>query len=530
LAITAKTGTLNIASAIASQDASLSAVSMKLGEIHAGRDLAMIATKGDLDFARQLQAGRQLTLTVNGVLTGTPGSLVQANSMNALANAIRLDQVDVAKHAELIAGNGDILVDHMQVGSLKVDAQTGDALLNAVNSKGKAQITAGRDVVLTDIAVGDATQAADLQVSALNGKINLIDLAEVSQDAQLNATDIRFNRLKVGRNAQLTASAGIEGNSLFAGNSANLEAGDFIGIDEMTVLANVDLKTLAIPAFGASGISVNKLRTNNLQASTPSALVLNDAMIGKTAVLRAATSKANLSHAGEAVLDLDVTGNPGELAEKVDLKIDSVKGIDFRNLKAIIANVTTNSSNNVIQKGLITGQLSLVSPQGELWMNNVNAASLPGKLLQMYVADGAFSMAQNSNYFTTDAYVTYFDPVARPTVTNYSTLRDVVSVSVAGVSAERDLNRVPLGLAKADVQIAEDHMFASTAVWSSWNASKFALLDVNKLLDQDATSAGGVNAEEERWNTLIEESLVSKKGAVCPSAGADVKQPSCTAL
>ena len=346
----------------------------------------------------------------------------------------------------------------------------------------------------------------------------------------MNAKEIHFNRLKVARNAQLTVSAGIEGNSLFAGNNANLDAGDFIAIDEMTVLADADLKTLRVPAFSATGISVNKLRANNLQAATPSALVLNDAMIGKTAVLRAATIKATLSHAGETALDVDVTGNSGELADKVDLKIDSVKGINFRNLKANIATVTTNSSNNIIQKGLITGQLSFVSPQGELWMNNVNAASVSGKLLQMYVADGAFSMAQFSNYFITDAYVTYFDPVARPTVTNYSALRDVTSTFVAGVSVERDLNRVPLGFANADVQTAEDHMFASTAVWSAWNTSKSSLFYVNKLLVQGAAAAGGAKEEEEQWNILIEESLVSKKGAVCLSVGADAKQPACSAL
>jgi hypothetical protein len=530
LLVTADTGALTMTSAAVSQDASLSAAGIELGTVIAGRDLSLAATKGDLAFSGLLQAGEKLSATVAGGLNGAKGSTVHAGSLAAAASAIRLDQVNVTRNAQVSASVGDIAMDRILAGSMNVSALSGNVNLATVVSNGDVNINAGRGVSLTHIEVGDTAQASDLKVSARNGQIRILDLANISRDAQLDADTIDANVLKAGRNVQMSATTGVRGNQLFAGHNGVVQAGDFIDLAGMTTLADTTLTTLRVPFSGTSGISVNTLRTSNLHAQTPGALILNDAMIGKTAVLRAAKAKANLTHTGAAALDLDVTGNPGILAQAVDLKIDSVSGINFKNLKANVATITTNSVNNIIQTGLITGQLSFVSPKGELWMNNINTASVAGKLLQMYAAYSVFSMTQKADYFTTNAYVTYFDALARPTVNNYSTVRDVESLLVAGVSAERDLNRVPLGIATEDNRIAEERRFASDAVWVAWSDNKFAPPEINKMIGETASAAGNTKAEEKQWNALIEESVTADVISACLRAKGDAGPSACSVL
>ena len=423
-------GALSIDAATASRDVALHAASARIGTLAAGAD-ARLATTGNLGV--DTLGANTLAATAGGEAAFTQADVRGAAAIAGAGN-VTLGTVNVGT-----AGQGaDLAVDAgaaLTAGTVKasrdvrlhaaavtvdsVAAQQDLALRTDAGSLRYNRLAAGRDVAIA--AASDVTGAGGSVLTS-------------ARDVRIDAASLAFDGAAAGRDFRADVAHDVTGNTLQSGGDLHLGAGGSIDV--------VNLRAGRAADLTAGGtMRVGTLRSASLSAGTPGTLsmdVLSDA--GQVQV--AAGTIAMKVASGGPRFAFDVTGWRGGVADKVTLDIDAPAGTTFPHLRAKDAEVRTTSDSNNYGSGYITGTLRFTNPSGQMYMNNVAPASVPGTVLQLVQPTFAFTLVQEGLFYYTDAYVTQYAPQYRPFVPDHQESRVVSTVLSYGASAAATIGSV----------------------------------------------------------------------------------------
>ncbi|HEX3700090.1 MAG TPA: filamentous hemagglutinin N-terminal domain-containing protein [Phenylobacterium sp.] len=195
---TAPTGALSV---VAARDATLSAPSVTLSAVQAGRDISLTTTSGDFTSTAPLTATRNLTIGAAGALT--LGDITAASGSIALTGAtVTAGALDAAQDLTLKATNGGVSITSFRAGE---DLTVQGATL----SLGQELAPIGRDLTIItpgDFTTGALTAARNLTLD-IGGVANVTG-ASVPGAIDIVARDLNLTGALSGANVQIESASG----------------------------------------------------------------------------------------------------------------------------------------------------------------------------------------------------------------------------------------------------------------------------------------------------------------------------------
>ncbi|HZZ67064.1 MAG TPA: filamentous hemagglutinin N-terminal domain-containing protein [Phenylobacterium sp.] len=236
---TAPTGTLSV---VAARDATLSAPSVTLSAVQAGRDISLIATGGDFTSTAPLVATRNLTIGATGALT--LGDITAASGSITLTGAtVTAGALDAAQDLTLKATGGGVSIASFRAGE---DLTVQGATL----SLGQELAPIGRDLTIItpgDFTTGALTAARNLTLD-IGGVANVTG-ASVPGAIDIVARDINLTGALSGANVQIESAAG----PLQVGGTTAPASGMWLDNTEFGLIhASGQVNLLAGPAAGTA--------------------------------------------------------------------------------------------------------------------------------------------------------------------------------------------------------------------------------------------------------------------------------------
>ncbi len=275
-----------------------------------------------------------------------------------------------------------------QVGTIAAgQAATVDALgslrVKTASAGGTMRLSSGGDLVFDYLkTLGIAGDAGDIHLrshgaSVLGGEV------DSNGSLFVNAKDqLVFARLRSGKDMDLTAGGSVKGSDLDVGGELRF---DFAGSDPIH-LAKVTGSELRLQGGGP-------LRIDRVDVSKSASFQAPDTVVGV------------LNHTGPGILQLDVTGYRGGVADRAAMTINAPGGVDVDQLYLLDGRFKSNGPNFTIGDAFIPGSLEWGTPWRTFWMNNRNQTPVLGNDVQLYDPGFAFSMSQTGSMTRTDSYV-----------------------------------------------------------------------------------------------------------------------------
>ncbi|MET0321015.1 MAG: hypothetical protein ABW069_09875, partial [Duganella sp.] len=467
---TATLGTVNVGTAATRSSLTVtSGGAQAIGQLGASGDISL---RGSALVLAQAQAGRDIQVVMQD---------------SARVNGVALRARSVAAAATNAAPGGDIAIGALVSGGVTSIQARGALDVTTLTAVGGASLDAGANATFGTMTVGDAGHAADLVVNAggtvsarvvegardvlLHGAALTLGAATAAHDLalQADAGDASYNRLGAGRDVtamaagNLTGASGsvltsardvrlsagsfifdqasagrniaidpvgnVTGNALQAGANVLVRSSGSIGVGSMRAIDTIDLSA-------DKGIQAGTLRAASLNASTAGNLTM-DVVVDAGKLTVGAGSVAINVRSGTPQLVFDMTGYRGGVADSAVVTIDGAASTAFPRFMAKNATLTTNADVNTFASAYITGTMLFTNPSGMMYMNNVNAASVPGSLLQLLQPTYGFQLEQDGLYYATNAYATQYAPQYRPIAINHQQSRIDSAILALGASAAR---------------------------------------------------------------------------------------------
>jgi hypothetical protein len=251
---------------------------------------------------------------------------------------------------------------------------------------------------------------ADPVITVRAGRASVAGAILGNGDGQINLATVRPNAaiLLAATNGIGTAAVPLKVDVPIL--NATATAGD------INIAAIGDIKA---PVLLASTGSTNVTATGNFAIDTLSGPNVSfssqgDIDIGKITATTSVSLSGNTIRAditqtdGSAPLNIQISGLNGGAAQSVVVNIDAPGGVNFTQLSATDASITTNSQNVGIINGVVSGNLQLVTASQNILLSNSSPIPVVGPSLQLYGSGKPFTLIQNGNaIFTTGFVVSY---------------------------------------------------------------------------------------------------------------------------
>lgn len=363
-------------------------------------------------------ATRAVAMNTAGLIdwtTVTAGTTVDARST---ADHVRFSTVTSGGTQTLRAAN-DVTFDTLTAtgGDINVTADTGKIEGTEVAAHGSVTLNAATTNKGT-------TLAAALGSATLNAA-GLIDWTTVTAGttfgARSMADSINFGNVTSGGTQTIRAYQNVTSSALTTTGIPG-DLGDIIvtaengSISAGTVTANGD-------ASFASGRSIN---VSAMQAASATLSAPQNLTVGMLKVYRAMTLGADiinvtavqLPSVPPVPLNVKVTGYQGGVATRANLDIDPPEVI-IGQFKVVDSTVKVDSPALTIADGYVPGQMLLMTPAGQILLNNRGPGPVGGNNLQLYQPGGSFTMQQNGSANFSNTQVVYYDSTISSTIINY---------------------------------------------------------------------------------------------------------------
>jgi filamentous hemagglutinin family protein len=282
-------------------------------------------------------------------------------------------------------------------GSAILTAATTNKGTTLTTSTGSATLLAGGLIDWTNI-----NAAKSFTAISTGGAINL-GTANSGGSQSLHALNgVTFTKLTT------TGVPGDQGNIAVISDQGSIRG--------VTVAANGDASF-----DGGASIDLGNLSAGSVGLSTPRDLTIGFLQVYRSILLAADTInvKAEQLQSNPPVpLHVTVTGYRGGVATSANLVIDPPEVIVDK-LMVTDSIISVDSPKLTITDGYVPGQMWLLTPAGDILLDNRTPAPSAGANLQLYQPSGVFSMKQFGNANFSDTQVVYYDTTISSTIMNY---------------------------------------------------------------------------------------------------------------
>lgn len=316
------------------------------------------------------------------------------------------------------------------VGSIFVTADAGAIHGTTVTAHGSATVTAATDNIGNALtaATGDAILRAGslLQWNTITAGKTVV--------AESAGSSIQLGTVASGGSQSLRAWNDIVFNRLTtAGTAADLGDVTLQAVNgqvrgaELLANGNVDIAASTHVALGT-------VQGNAASLRTPQDITVAQLNVYRSITLQADTMNVvakQLPSLPPVPLYVTVSGFNGGVATFANLNIDPPQVI-VDQYHVVDSVLVVDSPNLTIMDGYVPGRLALSTPAGDILLNNRTPAPTSGVNLQLYQADGVFSMQQIGNANYSNTYVVWYDTVVASHITRN------VTDTTGGTSFVRD--------------------------------------------------------------------------------------------
>ncbi|MDB5636031.1 MAG: leukotoxin LktA family filamentous adhesin [Bradyrhizobium sp.] len=409
--------------------------------IDAARDVALAA--GTAVGVTTLTAGRTASTTAGTTLTGqtftastgsaslNAGGLIDWTTLNA-GTAIIVRSTGGAANLGTAASGGSQTIraaQNVTFGQLTTSGIAGDqgditvasdsALIHGttVSAHNSALLTAATSNTgtLLTAATGDATlraggsinwttvnAAKTFAATSTGGSVLIRTATSGGSQALVAFNDIIFDRLEAtgiptdrGGITLQAINGTVHGNTLIAHGDA--------GIDSK------------------ASITLNALQGDSVSLSTPKDIAVSQVNVFRSMTLAGDTinvTAKQLPSAPPVPLHVVMSGFNGGVATAANVTIDPPVVI-VDQLKVVDIVLSVDSPALTIISGYVPGQMMLMTPAGDILLNNRTPAPVGSVNLQLYQPNGQFTMSQFGNANFTNTNVVWYDTTISSTITNY---------------------------------------------------------------------------------------------------------------
>ncbi|WP_168192777.1 leukotoxin LktA family filamentous adhesin [Undibacter mobilis] len=302
-------------------------------------------------------------------------------------------------------------------GDVEVTSRTGRITGGTIAANGG--VTLNAPVSITGVSITGATGAVAMNTAGL------IDWTTVTAGTTVGvrstADNINFGSVTSGGTQTIRAYQNVVFNALTTTGIPG-DLGDIIvtaehgSISAGTVTANGDASFA-----GGQSINVSTMQAGSATLSGPQNLT-----VGMLRVYRAMSLGADvidvtavqLPSLPPVPLHVKATGYQGGVATRANLNIDPPQVVidQYRIVDSILI---VDSPALTIASGYVPGQMLLMTPAGQILLNNRGPGPVGGNNLQLYQPGGAFTMQQNGNANFSNTQVVYYDSTISSTIINY---------------------------------------------------------------------------------------------------------------
>jgi hypothetical protein len=250
---------------------------------------------------------------------------------------------------------------------------------------------------------------ADPVIAVRAGRASVAGAILGNGDGQINLTTVRPNAAIL-----LAATNGI-------GTTARPITVDVPVLNATTTAGDINIAAigdirvpLLLASTGSSHVSatgkfvIDKLSGPDVSLHSDGDINIGTITATTSVILSANTIHADIQQTDASVpLNVQITGANGGVAQSVVININAPAGVNFTQLSAIDASITTNSQHVGIINGVVSGNLTLVTAS-QIILLNKSPVPVVGPTLQLYGPGKPFTLIQNGNaVFTTSFVVSY---------------------------------------------------------------------------------------------------------------------------